>query len=171
MTSGEIKFYIEGVECPNTSGVGVNAVGGVFNCGLVGTTFEAVCTTTCSPFMSIVEVFIWQELAMTLFGSQYYVPDSGPLAGFPNDPNKLLNTGSYWYNAFSNNLMYNADRGGSFDSRANCSFEFSETIVIKRAILLAQGHGPNQLTVGSATFTKPLDPNDSGTIWQIVDIP
>ena len=60
MSSGEIKFFIDGVECPNTNGVGVGAVGGVFNCGLNGSTFEARCTTLCTPFMSIVEIFLWK---------------------------------------------------------------------------------------------------------------
>ena len=36
MTSGTIIFMVNGVLCPDTSGVGVNGKGGVFNCGLVG---------------------------------------------------------------------------------------------------------------------------------------
>ena len=60
MTSGTVKFYIDGVECPDTGSVGVNAIGGIFNCGLTGSTFEAVCTTPCEPYMSIVEVFLWK---------------------------------------------------------------------------------------------------------------
>jgi len=49
MTSGTIEFYVDGVRCPDTSGVGVNGVGGVFNCGLSGYNFKAICTTPCSP--------------------------------------------------------------------------------------------------------------------------
>ena len=41
MTSGTVKFYVDDVECPNTNDVGVNAVGGVFNCNLNGNTFRA----------------------------------------------------------------------------------------------------------------------------------
>ena len=109
MTSGEIKLYIDGVECPDTNGVGIGAVGGVFNCGLIGSTFEAICTTTCSPSMSIVEIFLWKEAAMTLYGTPYYIADShgctadynGGSGAYPTDTDKLFNTGSYWYAASS----------------------------------------------------------------------
>ena len=47
MTSGTMKFFIDGVECPDTGGVGVNGVGGLFNCGLEGSVFVAECTTVC----------------------------------------------------------------------------------------------------------------------------
>ena len=40
MTSGTVTFTVDGIECPETNGVGVNAIGGVFNCGLTGTTFK-----------------------------------------------------------------------------------------------------------------------------------
>ena len=75
MASGEVKFYIDGIECPDTNGVGVGAVGGLFNCGLSGSTFEARCTTACSPFMSVVEIKLWKDKAMTLDGTQYYLGD------------------------------------------------------------------------------------------------
>ena len=75
MTSGTVKFYIDGVECPNTNGVGVGAVGGLFNCGLTGSTFEARCTTPCSPYFSVVELFLWKDKAMTLDGEPYYLED------------------------------------------------------------------------------------------------
>ena len=39
MTGGTIKFYIDDVECPITSGVGESGLGGVFNCGLEGEVF------------------------------------------------------------------------------------------------------------------------------------
>lgn len=53
MTDGEIKFYIDDVECPDTSNVGLNAIGGVFNCGLTGRVFRAECTTTCTPNFAV----------------------------------------------------------------------------------------------------------------------
>ena len=68
MTSGTIEFFIDGVECPDTNGVGVDAIGGVFNCGLTGTKFKAICTTACYPKMSIVEIFLFKGTAMNLFG-------------------------------------------------------------------------------------------------------
>ena len=74
MTNGEIKFYIDDVECPDTNGVGVGAIGGVFNCGLTGSAFKAVCTTTCSPFMNIVEIKLWKDTVMTLDDTKVYFP-------------------------------------------------------------------------------------------------
>ena len=56
MTAGTIKFYVDNVPCPDTNGVGVNAIGGVFNCDLVGSSFVAFCEDTCTPNLSIVEV-------------------------------------------------------------------------------------------------------------------
>ena len=47
MTSGTITFSVDGKLCPDTGGVGVNAIGGVFNCGLRGQTFRVECTTVC----------------------------------------------------------------------------------------------------------------------------
>ena len=101
MTSGMVEFFIDGIACPNTGGVGVSGVGGVFNCGLEGSTFEAVCTTACSPFMSVVELFIWKEKAMTLYGTPYYLADSHGCTNYygvhPHDTDKLFNAGSYYY--------------------------------------------------------------------------
>ena len=41
MTSGTIEFTVDGVVCPDTSGVGDGAIGGVFNCNLTGSYFMA----------------------------------------------------------------------------------------------------------------------------------
>ena len=61
-----MKFYIDGVECPETNGIGIDAVGGLFNCGLTGTTFKVECTTFCSPGFAIVEIFLWKYTALTV---------------------------------------------------------------------------------------------------------
>ena len=108
MTSGTIEFYIDGVKCPDTNGVGVGAIGGVFNCGLTGTTFEAICTTTCEPMMSIVEVFLFKDTAMNLFGSHYYVGDGSASTTNGNDTGYLFTTGSYWWNSSSWQNMFTA---------------------------------------------------------------
>ena len=49
MKKGTIKFYVDDEECPDTNGVGVDAIGGVFNCGLSGKMFSVVCTDKCEP--------------------------------------------------------------------------------------------------------------------------
>ena len=71
MTSGLVKFYIDDVECTDTNSVGVDAVGGLFNCGLTGSSFTAKCTIACSPYMSIREIVLWKDKAMTLDGTIY----------------------------------------------------------------------------------------------------
>ena len=43
MSSGTMNFYVGGQKCLDTNGVGVAAIGGVFNCGLSGRTLEARC--------------------------------------------------------------------------------------------------------------------------------
>ena len=48
MSGGTVEFFVDGVKCPDTGGVGVNGIGGLFNCGLTGQTFVVECTTTCT---------------------------------------------------------------------------------------------------------------------------
>lgn len=67
MTSGTIKFYADGVLCPDTAGVGVNAVGGVFNCGLVGKKFEVICTGVCSPNFAVRELKVWKAKVLNVY--------------------------------------------------------------------------------------------------------
>lgn len=66
MTSGTLKFYVDGVECPNTSGVGLDAIGGVFNCGLKGSRFRVVCSETCKPNFAIRELKLWKAKVLNL---------------------------------------------------------------------------------------------------------
>ena len=61
MSSGTVEFTVDGVTCPDTNGVGVDAIGGIFNCGLTGTTFKVECTTECSDFLHIVELVLWKD--------------------------------------------------------------------------------------------------------------
>ena len=70
MYSGTVKFYMDDVECPNTIGVGA-IFGGVFNCGLRGSTFEARCTETCSPYFAVQEVKLWKAEALNVVGTPY----------------------------------------------------------------------------------------------------
>ena len=99
MKSGEIKFYVDGKECPDTGGVGVDAIGGVFNCGLWGQTFEAVCTTVCSPYFAVNEVKLWRKTALSASAlSIHYMLAGG---AYPNNsyscdyPEKVYKVGSY----------------------------------------------------------------------------
>ena len=66
MFSGTVRFYVDGVECPDTGDVGINARGGVFNCNLSGWTFKAVCDEICNPSMHVMEIGIWSETALTV---------------------------------------------------------------------------------------------------------
>ena len=70
MTSGTVNFKVDGSPCVDTNGVGVNGAGGVFNCGLTGSTFELYCDPACNE-LSIVELKIWQTKVLTLTGSSY----------------------------------------------------------------------------------------------------
>lgn len=74
MTSGTIKFYVDGVECPSTGGVGVNAVGGVFNCNLSGVEFKLICTAKCSPNLAITEIKLLRSQALSAEGTYYNWP-------------------------------------------------------------------------------------------------
>ena len=65
MNEGTVKFYVDNIECPDTNGVGVNALGGVFNCNIYGMSFEARCTKTCKPALSVIEIKIWERAALT----------------------------------------------------------------------------------------------------------
>ena len=71
MQSGTVKFYVDDVECPDTLGVGVNALGGVFNCNLIGTKFVARCTEVCSPAMNVIEMQLYNYTALTAEGTAY----------------------------------------------------------------------------------------------------
>ena len=98
MTSGTIKFYVDDVECPNTNGVGVNALGGVFNCNLNGLELKIVCTTTCSPNFAINELKIWKIDAVSVGGTPYNFGGNVPL--YPSTPfrfeiDRLFGLGSY----------------------------------------------------------------------------
>ena len=71
MSSGTVQFYVDGVECPDTLGVGVDAVGGTFNCNLWGTNFEARCTDVCEPAMDVIEMQIYIYTILTAEGTSY----------------------------------------------------------------------------------------------------
>ena len=76
MSLGTVKFYVDDVECPDTLGVGVNALGGVFNCNLWGTRFVARCTDVCEPAMSVLEMQIYKYTALTAEGTAYMLEDN-----------------------------------------------------------------------------------------------
>ena len=95
MTSGTVKFYIDDVECSDSVfGVGTNAQGGVFNCGLTGSKFVARCTDVCSPFMSVIELRVWKYKALTLDGSIYEFAGASSCGNDYTDSSVLFNKGS-----------------------------------------------------------------------------
>ena len=102
MTGGIVTFSVDGVTCPDTNGVGVNAEGGVFNCGLYGSTFKLECTTACTTELAIVELKLWKTTSMNLFGTPSIL--SGNVyrswkAGYVWDASSMVEvfgTGSAW---------------------------------------------------------------------------
>ena len=68
MDSGTIKFYVNDQLCPDASGVGVNAIGGVFNCGLKGTKFKAICETQCDR-LAVRELRLYKGKILNVLGS------------------------------------------------------------------------------------------------------
>lgn len=95
MTAGLIKFYVDGVVCPDTNGVGINASGGVFNCDLVGSEFLAICEETCTPNLAITEVVIWQLKAVSIGGNPHTFEGNSVTRG---DINKVFEGGTYFEN-------------------------------------------------------------------------
>ena len=102
MSSGTVKFYVDGYECPDTLGVGVNAVGGVFNCDRWGSVFEARCTDVCQPAMDVIEMQIYVYSILTAEGTPYildgneeHLNDYGNSI-YQSDLTKLWQLGSYY---------------------------------------------------------------------------
>ena len=102
MSAGTVKFYVDDVECPDTHGVGVNAIGGVFNCNLWGTKFVARCTEVCTPAMNVIEMQIYVYSALTAEGTAYVLDGNvnhpkwfGDYL-YQYDHDKAWNLGSYY---------------------------------------------------------------------------
>lgn len=117
MTSGTIKFYVNDQLCLDTSGVGVNAVGGVFNCGLKGTRFKAICDTICWPKLAVRELKLWKGHVLNVVASNniYTLPGNDlitkvePLSSL--DINKVLLTGSFSKTDFLEAFIMNKGTG------------------------------------------------------------
>ena len=109
MQSGTVKFYVDDVECPDTLGVGVNALGGVFNCNLIGTKFVARCTEVCSPAMNVIEMQLYNYTALTAEGTAYVLdgntqhPNQNGNYVYQYDHDKAWKLGSYYVSSGSPN--------------------------------------------------------------------
>ena len=95
MNEGTVKFYVNDQECPDTSGVGVNALGGVFNCNIWGNNFEARCTETCKPSLSVIEIKLWQFTALTVLEGSPYIFPGNSVSNEKNTLEKVFGVGSY----------------------------------------------------------------------------
>lgn len=95
MTSGAIELLVDGVACSTE----INGVtGGVFDCGgLIGTNFTMRCTTTCSPYLSVVELRLFKLQAATLFGESYDFPGMANCSEGVSENDQLFNRGSTMY--------------------------------------------------------------------------
>ena len=97
MTGGTVTFSVDGVTCPDTNGVGVNGQGGVFNCGLYGSTFRLECTIACTTDLAIVELKLWKTRSMNLFGTPSILSGNSYLSTFDeNAMPAVFGTGSVW---------------------------------------------------------------------------
>ena len=72
----QLKFFVGNdsgeQECPDTNGVGVDAVGGVFNCGLSGTWLEVRCVSaTCPATLAVAQLRFWKLKVVSLGGTPY----------------------------------------------------------------------------------------------------
>ena len=105
MTSGRMRFYVDDQECPSDN-VGVNAVGGVFNCGLSGRVFKIMCTETCSPYLAVNEIRLWKSSILSTKGTPYNFEGNVSDLAFKSDINKIFFDGSIrasrgnWYQIY-----------------------------------------------------------------------
>ena len=132
MTSGTVKFYVDGVECPDTGGVGVNAIGGVFNCNLEGNLFKAICTDVCSPNMAVQEVKLWLLTALTVAddGTAYTFEGNTEVIGKPYDLEKVFGVGSYL--ELGDDDMLGVGKGST--RVAGVSYDWKKPAKVERAI-------------------------------------
>ena len=77
MTSGTITFTVDGVECPHTNQVGVDAIGGAFNCDLMGRSLTIRCTDTCSPNFAVNELHVYDVTILSAIPTGNAYPFTG----------------------------------------------------------------------------------------------
>ena len=68
MASGTINFKVDDEFCLDTNGVGIAAKGGVFNCGLTGSTFTLYCDPSCSSELAVSVLRIYKGIVLTTTG-------------------------------------------------------------------------------------------------------
>ena len=96
MTSGTIRFMVDDYVCPDTSGVGVNGKGGVFNCGLVGNYLYIDCyPDLCQPNFSVTEIKIWNSPAVSVYGTPYVFAGNTASGRYSYDMDYVFKVGSY----------------------------------------------------------------------------
>ena len=70
-------------------------MGGVFNCNIQGMTFEAKCTETCRPAMSVIEIKLWRLTALTVLEGEAYIFEGNTDSSEENTIDKVFGVGSY----------------------------------------------------------------------------
>ena len=141
MTSGTIWFENVDYElCPDTSGVGVDAVGGVFNCGLTTTDFYLYCDPACEPALAVLEVRIWTDFVVSHLGTPYRFEGNQELQGYPYDMEKVFKTGTYDTTTW--NTMYGALKSTDFFAGLCLDFGSSTTITAIITLLTDKEGGP-----------------------------
>ena len=151
-----MKFYVDGAECSDTTGAGSiweDVSGGVFNCGLFGTSFEVRCTTACEPKLSLAQIFLWKERAVSIEGETYpeistdgYACDS---SSWPLNANSLLfNAGSCWYEMDTNlGACYCALSSTLYLERRRIAFGFDQEKIVTKVVALSRERSGNQFGI------------------------
>lgn len=165
MTSGEVKFTVDGVECPDTSGVGVGAIGGAFNCGLSGNIFRIYCSTLCEPNFAVHEIKLWKASIVSLNGTPYqFAGGTTCTHGYATDMKKVFETGSYLddtcYDCYS--TLFAGEKGTATHSTLNLQLEQRSHITQVVTLTQAWIHPKYRLTLDTKTIE---DKNTPTTIY------
>ena len=149
MTSGTVNFYVGGVQCPETNGVGVDAKGGVFNCGLSGRTFEARCEPECSDTMAVVEIKLWKHKIMSIYGTPYTFDGNKAHNSNYNSLDYVWGVGSY-------NANLKMTIGDNY--RTGVGFAFDQRVYLTKIHFYRQDSWKDYgFQTGDSTFLATLD--------------
>lgn len=157
MTSGTIHFTtsIDDTPCPDTSGVGIDAVGGVFNCGLPSTNFYIYCDPACEPRFAVQEIRIWTDQIVSHLGTPYMFEGNVELEEYQSDMDKVFKTGTYPGTAgdYGWNNLYAHNKGTATFAGLCLKFESMTTITNIITILRSGSHVDFALAAYTDTIT------------------
>lgn len=164
MTGGSVAFSVDGVACPDTSSVGVNGQGGIFNCGLTGQTFRLECTTACTGELAIVELKLWRTHALNMYGAYYIISgnlamysDANGVAFVLDDADRVFGLGSIWSPDDTHTQTFGINAGTVAGKLASLNFAFDFSVKLTSVISLMHGNvGNNYFYIATQTFTEAV---------------